>query len=273
MKHHNIHSRKIILIAITGLLFSINVSADKARTLFVMLNVDYTLVKRLKKSDTAHTASLKNQEFQTQELSFNVSQETSPSFIALYKKILENKPIVGKSSYYLKRVRVTPIYKGHYRITEYVAVRPTMVYLLEKLKELNIPVRILLTSRNDDARTKNLHDHLRLRIAGQPFSNVTTFIPRDWFRLIVKTKEGKEISVKSAPELRKHYKDIRSQDIVVLLDHLQSYRFIKSKGGRDFNIVVSKFIANDSYDILQDKKEVENILKQINDFLNQEKKM
>ena len=98
----------------------------------------------------------------------------------------------------------------------------------------------------------------------QNFSKNATVVPRDYFRI-----KPKEISFKSAVELRKNLKYIKPDDFVILLDHLERNRFIKSDPKRDLNIFVSKFSIDQTYDYNKDRLEMQAIIKQINQFIGQ----
>lgn len=228
-----------------------------------MLNVDNTIVDRIEKCDGTLIDQLHKDGIATQNLSFNITNKTAPKFIGLYEKIFNNQPITDESDY-MRRMEVKKINEQKFQITECLAIRPSASLLIEKLKALKMPVTILLTSRNDDERTKNLHKNLKLQLAGKKFNELTTFIPRDWFRLKPK---GAKVSVKSAIALRKHYTDIKPNDFVILLDHLDSARFIKGDDTRDLNIVVSMFTTRNRYDKQKDAIEVEAIIEKIMDFV------
>lgn len=231
-------------------------------SIFIMLNIDATIVDRIDPSNKTFMENLLEEGFDCQKLSFIATKESSPKFLNIYEKI-SKKECVKEESEYLTRIAVEKLDSDEYRITEYVVIRPTIKYLLEEIKEMGFPLNILLTSRNDDARTKNLHKYLNLKIAGKTFEKSTIFIPSDRFRFKIRTKDLNEISVKSSIELRKNYPIIKPNDIVILLDHIKNSRFITSQENPDFNIFVSKFIIKRGYDYKQDLIEMENILLQI----------
>ena len=132
--------------------------------------------------------------------------------------------------------------------------------------QLKIPVTILLTSRNDTTRTANLQKNLNLNIDGKNFSKNATVVPRDYFRI-----KPKDISFKSAVKLRKNLKYIKPDDFVILLDHLEPNRFIKSDPKRDLNIFVSKFSIDKTYDYNKDRLEMLSVIAKINQFIEQRK--
>ncbi|MEK6734171.1 MAG: hypothetical protein AABY27_03605, partial [Pseudomonadota bacterium] len=131
-----------------------------------------------------------------------------------------------------------------------------------QLTLLKIPVTILLTSRNDTTRTANLQKNLNLKIDGKNFSQITKVVPRDYFRI-----KPKDVSLKSAVELRKNLRYIKPDDFVILLDHISDNRFVKSDPKRDLNIFVSKFSIDQTYDYNKDKLEMESVIAKINHFM------
>ncbi|MBN8828193.1 MAG: hypothetical protein J0H68_05755 [Sphingobacteriia bacterium] len=247
--------------------FTFGVLQVKANNkIFIMLNVDNTIIDRIDKCDINQMNFLNTQGIKTQRLEFIASNHTSSKFMGIYKQIVKGQTYFNGESNYLSKVIVHKKHNDIFQITECIAIRPITRDLLEKLNNLKKPVKILLTSRNDDARTENLHKNLDLTIQGNKFNNITTYIPRDRFRIKIITPEGKEISAKSSIELRKHYSSISSNDYVILLDHIEDSRFIKYDDSKDLNIVVSKYTINEEYDILHDQQEVMKIIDKIKDF-------
>lgn len=248
--------------------FFVTAHAVSERKIFIMLNVDNTIVDRIDECDTKQISTLQNSGIVTQKLEFYASNTTSPKFISMYEKLAKGENSIAGESDYMTKISVEKTKEGSFHITECLAIRPSTQILLERLNDFELPIIILLTSRNDDARTKNLQANLNLQIDERPFSEVTTFIPRDWFRIKIKTSDGKEASAKSAIELRNHYSIITKEDYVILLDHIADSRFIKSNEITDLHIAVSKFIAKDEYDSCKEQQEVDSILNKIRDFIN-----
>lgn len=237
---------------ITALLSCSAAYASKEQTLYIMLNIDNTLVDRILPCTQEAINQLSKEGFKSQALEFDADKKSSPKFISMYEKIANHQPLAEESEYMSKIVSQKVGDKFH--IQECVVVRPSIQHFLEQLNDIRIPVKILLTSRNDDTRTQNLHDNLDLKIAGKPFKDASIFIPRDWFR--IKTQSG---SVKSSELLREKYPLIQQQDVVILFDFLPASRFIKGNHGQDFNIEVSKFEVKE-YNQQQDIKEMDDIL-------------
>lgn len=237
----------------------------KARRIFIMLNIDNTIVDRITKCDETKINTLQKMGIKSQHLQFMVTKETSPKFIAMYDKLSTGKKIENEFDY-MSQISVEKLRDNEFRVTECLAIRPAAQMLLEQLSRLELPVVILITSRNDDTRTQNLQKNLELEIGGKQFHEVTKFIPRDWFRVKVTSSDSTELSVKSSIELRKHYPEIGCNDFVILLDHLESSRFIKYNNLIDLNIQVSKFYPDKHYDLKQESKEVEAIISQIKKF-------
>ena len=104
----------------------------------------------------------------------------------------------------------------------------------------------------------------KVQIDSKNFSKNAKVVPRDYFRI-----KPKDISFKSAVELRKNLKYIKPDDFVILLDHISDNRFIKSDPKKDLNIFVSKFSIDQTYNYNKDRLEMESIIKQINQFIGQ----
>jgi hypothetical protein len=56
-------------------------------------------------------------------------------------------------------------------------------------------------------------------------------------------------------------------DYIILLDHLDSSRFVRFDKNKDLNIIVSKFIVTKKYDDSKDVEEINNIIKTIKNFI------
>ncbi len=184
---------RIILLFL--LIFS---NAFAEEQLYIMLNVDNTIIDRIENCNPNIINELKKQNIDVQQLKFIANNENSPKFISMYKKLADGKELINESKY-MSKVQVQEISDNEFSITECIAIRPAIKNLLEQLEQLKIPVTILLTSRNDTTRTKNLHKNLNLKIDSKNFSKNATVVPRDYFRI-----KPKEISLKSAVELRKN---------------------------------------------------------------------
>lgn len=130
----------VFLIILTMLSFT-NAQASADSRIFIMLNVDNTIVDRLEKCDGELIKHLHKNGIATQKLSFDVTSETSPKFIGLYEKIFNKQPIANESDY-MKSVDVKKINAHKYLITECLAIRPSSSLLLKELSELEMPVTI-----------------------------------------------------------------------------------------------------------------------------------
>jgi hypothetical protein len=249
---------KLIILLFFSLIFCTSYAAVAPAQLYIMLNVDKTIVDRIQGCDPKVIDSLKKQNIAVQQLKFIANKDWS-----LYKRLADGQELINESKY-MSQIQVQEILPNQFSITECVAIRPAMKILLEQLEQLKIPVTILITSRNDDTRTANLQKHLNLEVAGKKFSHITKVVPRNYFRI-----KPKDISLKSAAELRKNLKYIKPDDFVILLDHLHSSRFVKSSPNRDLNIFVSKFSLEQTYDYNKDKLEMQAIINQINDFITE----
>lgn len=253
----------LVKIILLFLFISNNAFAEKQQQLYIMLNVDNTIVDRVQDCSPKLITKLEKQNIDVQKLNFVTNHQNSPKFISIYKKLSERKELINESKY-MSKIEVQEIANNEFSITECIAIRPAIKGLLEQLLQLKIPVTILLTSRNDTTRTVNLQKNLNLKIDGKNFFQMTTVVPRDYFRIKLK-----EISLKSAVELRKNLKYIKPDDFVILLDHISDNRFVKSDPKRDLNIFVSKFSIDQTYDYNKDKTEMQAIIKQINQFIGQ----
>ena len=150
-------------------------------------------------------------------LKFIANNKNSPKFMSMYKKLADGTELINESKY-MSKIEVQETTNNEFSITECIAIRPSIKGLLEQLLQLKIPVTILLTSRNDTTRTANLQKNLNLNIDGKNFSKNATVVPRDYFRI-----KPKDISLKSAIELRKNLKYIKPDDFVILLDHISDH--------------------------------------------------
>ncbi len=253
----------MILSRILLLFIFISSNAIAEQQLYIMLNVDNTIIDRVQNCDSKIIKTLKKQNINVQQLKFIASYENSPKFMSMYKKLAEGKELINESKY-MSKVEVQEIANNEFRITECIAIRPAIKDLLEQLTLLKIPVTILLTSRNDTTRTANLQRNLNLKIDGKNFSQITKVVPRDYFRI-----KPKDVSLKSAVELRKNLKYIKPDDFVILLDHISDNRFVKSDPKKDLNIFVSKFSIDQTYDYNQDKLEMDSIIAKINQFITE----
>ncbi len=244
------------------LLFSlISSNAFAEEQLYIMLNVDNTIVDRVQNCSSKLITKLEKQNIDVQQLKFITNYENSPKFISMYKKLSEGKELINESKY-MSKIEVQEIANNEFSITECIAIRPAIKDLLEQLTLLKIPVTILLTSRNDTTRTANLQKNLNLKIDGKNFFQITKVVPRDYFRI-----KPKDVSLKSAVELRKNLKYIKPDDFVILLDHISDNRFVKSDPKRDLNIFVSKFSIDQTYDYNKDRLEMLAIIAKIKQFM------
>ena len=253
----------MMLSRIILLFILISSNAFAKEQLYIMLNVDNTIVDRIQDCSPKLITKLEKQNIDVQQLKFIANNKNSPKFISMYKKLADGKELINESKS-MSKVQVQEVADNEFSITECIAIRPAIKGLLEQLLQLKIPVTILLTSRNDTTRTANLHKNLHLNIDGKNFSKNATVVPRDYFRI-----KPKDISLKSAVELRKNLKYIKPDDFVILLDHISDNRFVKSDPKRDLNIFVSKFSIDQTYDYNKDKLEMRAIIKQINQFIGQ----
>ncbi len=243
------------------LFFLISSNAFAEQQLYIMLNVDNTIVDRVQDCDPKIIKTLKKQNIDVQQLKFIANQKNSPKFMSMYKKLSEGKELINESKY-MSKIEVQELADNEFSITECIAIRPAIKDLLEQLSQLKISVTILLTSRNDTTRTANLQKNMNLNIDGKNFSQMTKLVPRDYFRI-----KPKDISLKSAVELRKNLKYIKPDDFIILLDHISDNRFVKSDPKRDLNIFVSKFSIDQTYDYNKDKLEMLAIIAKIKQFM------
>ncbi len=260
---------KLFLFLVITLLFINDCNADasnKIAKLFIMLNVDNTILDRVDPNDLPLIKRFSQNGYAIQKLEFNATTSSSPKFVNMYYKLSKGEEVTNESEY-MSRVKVTKISQDSFHITEYIVIRPSLKRFLESLNIIDIPVYVLLCSRNDDARTKNLAGKLNLSISGKKFSEVVKFVPRNMFRVKIKSESGHKISAKSSVELRKQYTEISDDDFVVLIDKLEDYRFIKSDSNKDLNIKVSRFIAKDEYDKIVDNQEMGNVICKIREFI------
>lgn len=238
-----------------------NAFAQEQPHLYIMLNVDKTIVDRVENCDIEAAQELKEHNIHVQKLKYIANDKNSKKFLNIYRK-LANKEKISNEPNYMHKIIVNKINEQKFEITECLAVRPTLSVLVYQLTHLKIPTTILLTSRNDDVRTENVRNNLQVQIYGKTFAEIITVVPRDYFHI-----KEKGISVKSAKELRKNLQYIKENDFVIMLDHLEDKRFIKSNPKRDLNIFVPIFSIDKKYNYDQDEKEIMSTISKINKFI------
>ena len=241
--------KKIILTMCVLCLFFVPIcySNEIKPKLFIMLNVDNTMVDRVDPDDIESINELSKQGYIIQKLEFNVTRQQAPKFSGLYAQLAAGNKNT-KESEYMTRIKVEKVANEYFHITEYIVVRPSLQVFLENIKNLGITTHILVCSRNDDVRTKNLVDNLNLYVNNKKFKDLVDFVPRNSFRVKIKQDGGcEEISAKSAVELRKQYSGkygpISKDDYVVLVDKLEDYRFIASNSDKDLNVKIDSFVV------------------------------
>jgi hypothetical protein len=246
------------------LLFSPLVSQAQSR-LFIMLDVDSTIIDRIYPNDKASAAKLKDEGFQLQFLQFHSLKNNASKFFPYYQhKMGEN------SNDFMSRINIHNISAEKILVEERIVIRPTIQKFLEDILKLGFETHILICSSNDNGRNRNLVNNLRLQINGKKFKNIVEFIPREKFRVVLLTEDGYDLPVKSAQALRANYEgkfgQIHDEDYVILIDQLPDFRFIVADPKRDKNMQIKPFLINE-YDHEADVAMMEESLVKIKEFL------
>lgn len=166
---------------------------------------------------------------------------------------------------------------GNLRITQMIAIRPAMKNFLEELLKLKMPTYFLICSINSDKKTKNISELLELNLNNKPFTEVSNFVPKNLFKVNINSSNGVRYIAKSAWSLRKNYIGkfgrIKENDYVVLIDQLSDRQFIYSNIKKDLNIIIKPFTLkkNETFNLEQDKKDLDIILNQIKGFISDKK--
>ncbi|MEK6734170.1 MAG: hypothetical protein AABY27_03600, partial [Pseudomonadota bacterium] len=111
---------RIILLFI---LISSNAFAEEQ--LYIMLNVDNTIVDRVQNCSSKLITKLEKQNIDVQQLKFIANYENSPKFISMYKKLSEGKELINESKY-MSKIGVQEIANNEFSITECIAIRPAI---------------------------------------------------------------------------------------------------------------------------------------------------
>lgn len=255
--------RRIFLLLL--LLFpSLSMSEGSSSKLFIMLDIDNTLLDKIALKDNAanesYAAELKEKGLLVQKLDFYSVKGIDP-FFDFYKKKKNSRMEMDIES------------EDKIKITETIVVRPSMKSFLEKLSHLNIPTYILICSRSGNERVKNLVEKLNLKINNKAFKDVVDFVPRENFRVDIKSGNGYKVIGKSAWDLRQKYSGkfgkIKESDYVVLIDQLEDHQFIYSNIKRDMNITISPFYSRSEAMIseTEDDNTMELAIERIRDFI------
>lgn len=229
---------------------------DKPK-LFIMLDVDNTIIDRICTTNKTLQQTLSEQGYEIKHINFTINKEDS--FFSYYKKRLIEDNI---------KFDLT---KNFLNIEELVVIRPAIIEMLEAIfneaKAQNTEVKILICSRKDTTRTKALINSLNLEINGKKFKELVEIVPREFFRVKF-NKNGKKFVTKSAKLLRDKYSGkfgkILHNDYVFLIDQLPDSQFIISDHERDFNIMIPSFEVSDLlFDNKSDKQSLREAVNKI----------
>jgi hypothetical protein len=269
MRYNNKIFSILLLLYITSFVYS-----DESPQLFVMLDVDSTIVERVNPDDKIFINELLKENYVLQQLVFTSDISSNHRFSSMYRK----SALAGIKDDYMYRIKTKLISNSTAQVTEYVVIRPIMKKLLEAILQLQIKTNILICSRNDDVRNKHLVQHLNLDINGLPFKDSVDFVNRDTFRVEIISPDGKEAAAKSAALLREKYTGkygkIKDQDFVVLIDQLPDSRFIVFQHNKDLNIPIEYFRLSygKRFNQLKDVGQVSYIIGKIKEFMSREAK-
>ena len=255
---------KKIFLFLSLLLPSICFSNEAQPKVFIMLDIDNTLVDKIapkdKAPDTAYAEELSKKGFLVQSLEFYSIKDQDP-FFSFYKK--------DKNSRFLTTIES----EDKIKISETIVVRPSIQNFLEQLNKLKTPVHILICSRSGNGRVKNLVENLKLEINKKPFKEVVDFVPRENFRVEIKSGNGRKNIAKSAWDLRQSYDGkfgkIQDTDYVILIDQLSDHEFIYSDLKKDMNITIPHFYSREDsmFNLDEDKNTMQAVLDKIKDFI------
>ena len=85
------------------LLFSlISSNAFAKEQLYIMLNVDNTIVDRVQNCSPKLITKLKKQKIDVQQLKFIANNKNSPKFMSMYKKLADGTELINESKYMSK---------------------------------------------------------------------------------------------------------------------------------------------------------------------------
>ncbi len=254
---------KKLFLLLSLILPSICFANDSAPQIFIMLDIDNTLVDKIttndKKSNNEYAQELAKNGFVVQNFEFYSIKGEDP-FFDFYKNQKNTRLLMDIES------------EDKIKVSEMLAIRPSMISFLKEIATLKIPVHILICSRSGNIRVKNLVDNLQLEINNKQFKDLVDFVPREKFRVEIKSGKGSKTIGKSAWELRKNYAGkfgkIKKTDYVILIDQLTDNQFIYSNPKMDLNVYIPPFYTKRTkmLNLDDDKKNMEIILKQIKDF-------
>ena len=210
--------------------------------LFIMLDVDNTIMDRIVAGDTLLENTLEHEGYNLQHLIFTTYKVVSPKFYHLYQS--------PKQDIFASKLKVLEVDIDKIVVEEISVIRPAIKTFIEGLLALNehtIATHILVCSRNDNIRNQYLIDYFDLTINGKPFRSSVEFVPREAFCVEITLEGEHNVPAKSAVALREHYKGIHgpvtANDYVVLVDQLPDNRFIVQDARRDLNLPITGFNA------------------------------
>lgn len=204
-------------------------SSAAMKDVYVMLDMDGTLVDRIDSNDKLTMERIHIAGFRCHNFKFRVQKEKNIKFYSWYKKMLDNMEI-GQAH----KLNITRIDKNTLEVEETVVLRPALIDFIEKLDKLNSPlvsIKFFIVSRNDDIRNQALIDNLDIFINGQPFKNKVRLIPRANFRVHLSLGFGEMVPGKDAALLREKLKNEKNIGItpgtyMFFIDNIIPERFV-----------------------------------------------
>lgn len=258
--------KKKLLLFLALLFPSICSSNETPAKVFIMLSVNNTLADKIysskKVKSSEYASKLKQKGISVQSFEFYSIKDQDPLF--KYYKSQKNK-----------KLTVNIESEDKIKISEMIAIRPSMAMLLRELTKLDETVHILICSNNQSNRVKSLVESIKLTINNKPFYNVVDFVPRDNFRVKISSSKNEKTIAKSAWELRKNYNGkfgrINSNDYIISIGQLSDNQFIYSNPKKDLNIYIPPFYTDPSklFDLHNNKNNMLTVVKTIKDFIRQ----
>ncbi|MCT4635472.1 MAG: hypothetical protein N4A31_04410 [Rickettsiales bacterium] len=230
---------------------------------FIVLNVDHTIVDKITpQGPTANNESaskLVEKGLLVQNFEFYSKKEEDPLF-ELYKTKKNSQMLVEIES------------EDKIKISEMIAIRPSISDFLHEITKLKLPTHILICPRGNNDRAKSIVNSLKLDINEKPFKDAVDFVSGEKCRAQIKSISSHKTGGKSAWQLRKKYNGkfgrIKKDDYVVSIDQLPNHRFIYSNPEKDLNINLPPFYSkNYETNTNNDKKNMDLALKKIKEFI------
>lgn len=234
---------------------------DSAKV-FIVLNIDNTIADKVtpkeKLASSALGSELTEKGFSVQPIEFYITKEDS--LFEVYKTKKNSQVLIEIES------------EDKIKISEMIAVRPSISNFLNEITNLKLPTHILICPKSNNSKAKSIVNSLQLDINNKPFKEAVDFVSNEKCSAQIKSISSHRTSGKSAWQLRKKYNGkfgrIKKNDYVISIDQLPNHRFIYSNPEKDLNINIPPFhTKNHKISLEEDKKNLNAISKRIKDFI------